>query len=73
MKRPFAVIGFSYLFTLILSFTVAGRAALLLGLVCLIFGVLCVCFHLNRGMMMLTTLFFSAAVAFGGYWLFQVN
>ena len=49
------------------------RQALLLGLVCLIFGVLCVCFHLNRGMMMLTTLFFSAAVAFGGYWLFQVN
>lgn len=73
VKRPFAVIGFSYLSALVLAFTFAGRAALLLGLVCLIFGVLCLFFRANRGMAALTAGFLSAAVAFGGYWFFQTG
>ncbi len=73
MKRPFAVIGFSYLAALVSAFLFAGSAALLLGTVCLALGVICTFFHTNRGMAALTAVFFSAAVAFGGYWFFQTQ
>lgn len=73
MKRPFAVIGFSYLLTLVLAFTLAGHASLLIGLACLVFGIICLLLHHSRGMVTLTAVFLSAAAAFGGYWFFQTG
>lgn len=71
MKRPFAVIGFSYLFTLVLAFMVVGHAALLVGACCLFLGMFCLLLHHGRGMVTLTAVFLSAATALGGYWFFQ--